>query len=140
MEGGWDWVCFDHNTGSKGAIEVKRLTDEQKHEIETVLSQISDKLEKQLTGRIPGLYHLLLTIWDQTLDLDGDKKEKSEKINKLEEILLKTVEDSASNIGVKESLDLSDKIRAYLPHIVSADFEAILQKITSGESRLVIDM
>lgn len=140
LEGGWDWVCCDHNTGSKGAIEVKRLTDEQKHEIETVLKRISDKLEKQLSGRIPGLYHLLLTIWDRPLDLDGDNREKSEKIKKLEKILLKTVEDSASSIEAKEIVDLSGKIRAYLPHIVSTDFEASLQRITGGQSCLVIEM
>ena len=101
---------------------------------------ISDKLEKQLSGRIPGLYHLLLTIWDRPLDLDGDNREKSEKIKKLEKILLKTVKDSASNIEDKETVDLSDKIRAYLPHIVSMDFEASLQRITGGESCLVIEM
>ncbi len=139
LHGGWDWVCCDHNTGNKGAIEVKRLTDKYKHEVETVLKRIGDKLEKQLSGRIPGLYSLLLTIWDHPLDLDGDKRGKSEKLKKLEKILLKTVEDSA-NIGVKEALDLSDKIRELLPQIVSTDFEASLQRIPSGESRLVIDM
>lgn len=138
-DGRWDWVCCDHNTGDKGAIEVKRLTVEYKHEVEAVLTQISDKLEKQLSGRIPGLYHLLLTIWDKPLDLGGNKRGKSEKIKSLEKILLKTIEDSV-NIGVKEVLDLSDKIRERLPHIVSADFEASLQRIPSGESRLVIDM
>ena len=139
QEGGWDWVCCDHKSGNKGAIEVKRLTDKYKHEIESVLRQINDKLEERLSGRISGLYHLLLTIWDRPLDLDGDKKEKSEKIKKLERILLKTVEDSA-NMGVNEALDLSDEIREHLPHVVSADFEASLQRISSGESRLVVDM
>ena len=138
LQGGWDWVCST-TSGSRGAIEVKRLTDEYKHEVENVLRQISDRLEKQLSGRIPGLYRLLLTVWDQPLDLNGDKKEKSEKIKKLEETLLNAVEDSA-NTGVREALDLSDKIREYLPNVVSNDFEASLQRVPSGESRLVIEL
>lgn len=116
LQGGWDWVCST-TSGSKGAIEVKRLTDEYKHEVENVLGQISESLEEQLSGRIPGLYRLLLTIWDQPLDLNGDKKEKSAKIKKLKKTLLKAVEDSA-NTGVREALDLSDKIREYLPNVV----------------------
>jgi hypothetical protein len=138
IQGGWDWVCST-TTGKKGAIEVKRLTDEYKHEIESVLIQISSNLEEQLSGRIPGLYRLLLTVWDNPLDLNGDKKEKSEKIKNLEKTLLKAVEDSA-NTGVGEALDLSDKIREYLPNVVSSDFEASLQRIPSGESRLVIEL
>ncbi|OGN96757.1 MAG: hypothetical protein A2Z77_04030 [Chloroflexi bacterium RBG_13_51_36] len=138
LQGGWDWACST-TSGSRGAIEVKRLTDEYKHEAENVLRQISDSLEEQLSGRIPGLYRLLLTIWDQPLDLNGDKKEKSEKIKKLKKTLLKVVEDSA-NTGVREAVDLSEKIREYLPDVVSNDFEASLQRIPSGESRLVIEL
>lgn len=138
LQGGWDWVCST-TSGSRGAIEVKRLTDEYKHEVENVLRQISNSLEEQLSGRIPGLYRLLLTIWDQPLDLNGDKKEKSEKIKKLEKTLLKAVKDLA-NTGVGEALDLSEKIREYLPDVVSNDFEASLQRIPSGESRLVIEL
>ena len=138
LQGGWDWVCST-TSGSRGAIEVKRLTDEYMHEAENILRQIIDRLEEQLSGRIPGLYRLLLTVWDQPLDLNGDEKEKSEKIKKLEKTLLETVEDSA-NTGVREAIDLSDKIREHLPNVVSNDFEASLQRIPRGESRLVIEL
>ncbi len=135
----WDWVCCDNNTGSKGAIEVKELTDEYEREVEVVLKQISDKLERQLSGGIPGSYRLLLNIRDRPLHLDQDKRGKSKKIERLERVLLKTVEDSA-NTGVKEELDLSAKIREQLPQIVTADFEASLLRIPSGESRLVVEL
>ncbi len=139
LQGGWDWVCCDREAGTKGAIEVKRLTEEYKQEIETVLAGIRDNLVKRLSGKISGVYRLLLTMGDKPLNFGGDKKGKSKKIRELEESLVRTVEDSA-NIELKGELDLSDKIRQHLPHVVSYDFEASLKRIASGESRLVVEL
>jgi hypothetical protein len=139
LEGGWDWVCRDTNTAIKGAIEVKRLTDERKHEEESILSQVSIELENQMRG-LRGTYRLLLYTDARPLNLSDNSKEKSKIIKELKRILQTTIEEMTPNMKASELLDLTCELRASLPGIVPADFDVELQKVTNEGSRLLIEV
>lgn len=131
----WDWVCVDN----KAAIEVKRLTDERKHEEYFILKRVKHELQGQLSHRVRGTYHLLLTTGDRPLNLGGNK-EKSTTIEKLHKTLGKLVREAALGMRVQKSLDLSDELRASLPNIVPADFYAELRKVKNEGACLAIDI
>ena len=81
LQGGWDWVC-SVPTGRKGAIEVKRITNERKHKEYSILQRIGAELEIELPRELHGTYRLLLDIDDESLYLLEENREKPKKVKK----------------------------------------------------------
>jgi len=139
IQGGWDWVCST-TTGKKGAIEVKRLTDERKHEEHSILNRVRTELEREMPCELHGIYRLLLDIDDESLYFLGDDKEKLRKVRELKDTIRTVIGQVAPGLAAQEIRDISSELKTRLPRIVGASFCAELHKVTDSENLLLVEI
>lgn len=139
LRGGWDWVCST-TKGRKGAIEIKRLTEERKHEEYSILKRIGTELERKMLCELHGTYRLLLDISDESLNLLGDNKKKLKKTRELKDTIQNLVGQVAPGMAAREARDISGELKTRLPHIVGASFYAELHKVTDGGRYLLVEI
>ncbi len=137
LQGGWDWVCNDPAIG-KGAIEVKRLTDQQKHKEDAIIQGIGTELERELSPKLKGIYRLLI----QYESLPSLIKTSESKANKVTE-LKKTIRDvflrKITSIHAAQAfIDIADLIREELPS-VGTDFYAEIYKVADSGNHLSVE-
>lgn len=109
----WDWVCYYLETEEEIAVEVKRLTDPKLEEKSNVLWQLLEEIQNSFSKskKLPGKFLLSFDI-PQHYYLPFNKKGNRQE---LQDILCKTVSQTAQTLKLGETKDLIHQIAKQLP-------------------------
>jgi len=128
----WDWVCKDEASGSEAAVEVKKLTDEQREEANSVLGQIERDLSSRLDGILPGTFELSVSIGADRPDPCGARKRQ------LLEAIEKLIRSAAQPAEIGKEQNLAEQLAGQLRHVLPQDCQITLVKLENEGSRLII--
>jgi len=134
----WDWVCKTEK-GKEGAIEVKRLTHQEKHKGNALLKKVRDELGTNPPPQLRGTYHLLLDVDDSFLTQLATTKSPS--VRELTNAFRAAISSVGPTLHEQQSHDLRNELQGQLlPGALTGLYAAGLTRLTKDGSHIYVDI
>ena len=128
----WDWVCRDTETNEGIAVEVKRLTDEMLEVRHNTIRNISEEIQNDLSGKLPGTFFLSISIPpNYHLPFKGQQDRQ-----KFKDVLCEAIIQTAQALKLGEDSGLISQMNGKLPFALPHLFSCDLKKYSDEGSAL----
>ena len=132
----WDWDCRDEMTGKSMAIEVKRITNENREakagEIDKLLEQIKNGVAGKLTGTFALSFHV-------QEEYQFPFKRQPSNRNLFTEAICEVVKKCAKSLDIGETVGLTQMVNKRLTSFKIPDDSFLeLKKVSKAGNKLLV--